>query len=598
MKQKVLKLMCLLCVCMMGASAWASQVEVTYKLTIQASDFNSTSYAANNNEKTSQAVCTTDATKKFEVQWTSNQVMLLKEAMQWQKNAGYIYNSTDLTNIKSVTVTSTAGTFTTYYGTNAQPSSGTEVGTNNGFFKVSVGNATGTSSKIEVTFSVMEGADTRLEPTLSFSSAEVIATTEDDGIEEPTLSSNSTGEVTYSSSNMNVATVNASTGKITLTGEAGTTTITANVAETTEYKAGSASYTLTVKKVYADGYVHDVLTLSTTGVSGTSYTTFEGKTVTSTAVYEGQCAGGNSSIQLRAQSPAGIITTTTGGYARKVTVTWNSNTQSGRTLDIYGSNTAYATNSTPASALYNGRYQGTKLGSIVYGTSTELDIDGDYAYIGIRSNDKALYLDEIDIAWETTYTRDVTSGDYGTLCLPFSVTDVAGADVYSIAGVIKSGDDIVGVSLEEVTCPLAAGTPYIFKATDNKIEATYGTGYVTDAATATGLVGNLSATPVNVPVDGKRGIVYGKKILLLAEYATATVGQNRAYINLNDVTEPGSGVKGIRLYFDGTEESTGIENLTPTLSKGEGAIYNLNGQRMETLQKGINIVGGKKVVIK
>ena len=44
--------------------------------------------------------------------------------------------------------------------------------------------------------------------------------------------------------------------------------------------------------------------------------------------------------------------------------------------------------------------------------------------------------------------------------------------------------------------------------------------------------------------------------------------------------------------------STGIENLTPTLSQGEGAIYNLQGQRIKTLQKGLNIVDGKKVWVK
>ena len=41
-----------------------------------------------------------------------------------------------------------------------------------------------------------------------------------------------------------------------------------------------------------------------------------------------------------------------------------------------------------------------------------------------------------------------------------------------------------------------------------------------------------------------------------------------------------------------------IKNLTPTLSQGEGAVYNLNGQKMAAPQKGLNIIGGKKVLIK
>ena len=41
-------------------------------------------------------------------------------------------------------------------------------------------------------------------------------------------------------------------------------------------------------------------------------------------------------------------------------------------------------------------------------------------------------------------------------------------------------------------------------------------------------------------------------------------------------------------------QSTGI-GLTPTLSNEEGAIYNLQGQRISTLRKGLNIVNGRKV---
>ena len=49
-----------------------------------------------------------------------------------------------------------------------------------------------------------------------------------------------------------------------------------------------------------------------------------------------------------------------------------------------------------------------------------------------------------------------------------------------------------------------------------------------------------------------------------------------------------------------TEEdyAEGIEDLTPTLSQGEGAIFNLNGQRIKQLQKGLNIVNGKKIYVK
>lgn len=119
-----------------------------YTLTISGSDFNTTSYAANNNEKTSNAVAADNST--IEVKWTSNQVMKNGNNMQWQKSNGYIYNSTDLGTIKSVTVNSSAGSFTKYYGTTEHPTSGTTVG--NGFFTVKVGSATGTTSSVVIVF--------------------------------------------------------------------------------------------------------------------------------------------------------------------------------------------------------------------------------------------------------------------------------------------------------------------------------------------------------------------------------------------------------------------------------------------------------------
>ena len=58
-------------------------------------------------------------------------------------------------------------------------------------------------------------------------------------------------------------------------------------------------------------------------------------------------------------------------------------------------------------------------------------------------------------------------------------------------------------------------------------------------------------------------------------------------------------VENSRESFTGVFEAqmTGI-GLTPTLSKGEGVIYNLQGQRIRSLQKGLNIVNGQKVYVK
>ena len=118
-----------------------------YSFNITKGDFNSTSYAANNNEKTSTATAS-DGSSTMEVNWTSYQVMNQSSTMQWQSSKGYIYNSTDLGTIKDITITSTAGTFTKYINDSQQPTSN---GTG-GYFQIKVGNTTGKVSNIKVTF--------------------------------------------------------------------------------------------------------------------------------------------------------------------------------------------------------------------------------------------------------------------------------------------------------------------------------------------------------------------------------------------------------------------------------------------------------------
>ena len=254
MKQK-LRVFLTLLLCAVASVGWGEE----YKLTISPSDFNTTSYAANNNEKTSLAVSTTDATKTYEVKWTSNQVMKNKDHMQWQKKNGSIYNSTDLGTITSVSVVQTTETnvsFTTYYGTSQKPSTSTEVG--GGFFQVKVGSETGSTQRIEVTFEISGGEtpiDPRTEVALSFPSATYEANV-NEAFESPVVTATPavTG-ITYSSSNTNVATVDENSGAVTLV-DKGTTIITASFAGDDEYKPATASYTLNVTRtaVVEDGF--------------------------------------------------------------------------------------------------------------------------------------------------------------------------------------------------------------------------------------------------------------------------------------------------------------------------------------------------------
>ena len=78
-------------------------------------------------------------------------------------------------------------------------------------------------------------------------------------------------------------------------------------------------------------------------------------------------------------------------------------------------------------------------------------------------------------------------------------------------------------------------------------------------------------------VDGKVGFYK----------ATGTIPAGKAYYqNVTLVKEA--------IFFDG-DDATGIENLNANVNLNE-AIYNLAGQRLQKVQKGINIINGKKVL--
>ena len=87
----------------------------------------------------------------------------------------------------------------------------------------------------------------KTEPTLEFSQSSFIVNFGDD-FTEPTLTNESNVAVTYSSSNNNIVTVDQETGEVTIIAVGGPVTITATSAETDEFAANSASYTITVNK--------------------------------------------------------------------------------------------------------------------------------------------------------------------------------------------------------------------------------------------------------------------------------------------------------------------------------------------------------------
>ena len=104
------------------------------------------------------------------------------------------------------------------------------------------GNATYKPAEVSYTLNVTE----KTPAGLAYATSEVAKVTTDDAFTN-TLTNGNSLTVSYSSSATGVATVNSSTGEVTIKG-AGETTITASFAGNDDYEAGNASYTLTVSK--------------------------------------------------------------------------------------------------------------------------------------------------------------------------------------------------------------------------------------------------------------------------------------------------------------------------------------------------------------
>jgi hypothetical protein len=192
--------------------------------------------------------------------------------------------------------------------------------------------------------------------------------------------------------------------------------------------------------------------------------------------------------------------------------------------------------------------------------------------------------------FDADYTRTATVGNYGTICLPRN-GQVVGAELYSIAGKSEdSNSDITSISLAEVTGNLEAGKPYIFKATTSKILVAYTSNDVAASADSdNGLVGSFSRQLL----DNASGNLYVIKNNQVCKVGTGVyVGENKAYIDASQIVN--SGTNGVKIFAEGVIDA--IDGINGEIRSG--VIYNIAGQRLQRPVRGINIINGKKVLVK
>ena len=161
--------------------------------------------------------------------------------------------------------------------------------------------------------------------------------------------------------------------------------------------AGCDDVTITITQNASgvSSYITDTITSALLLATNTTYTDFSNVAATSSARYAGNSAKSSSGgIQMRSKnSNSGIVSTVSGGRVKSVTITVESGSN---TIEVYGSNTAY----TSAFDLYDNN-QGTKIGSLSETGTVDFSGRADqYAFVGIRSNNGAVYVTKIEIVWE------------------------------------------------------------------------------------------------------------------------------------------------------------------------------------------------------
>ena len=230
----------------------------------------------------------------------------------------------------------------------------------------------------------------------------------------------------------------------------------------------------------------------------------------------------------------------------------------------------------------------------------------------VLDDDKDFVAYEPFAAKAASYSRKMKEGTtWATLCLPFEVS--LQNQNFRAFKLLSADDAAETVELEEIETSIEAGTPVIIKMKDGETKLNFTVANkaianeVKTAETVNGnyqLQGLYTQKTFSKDTDNNCYIVKGDKLMnpakLLDKTTTEHVGSKpfRAYM-VDNSSAPAAGARMFSISVGGS--TTAIEQLETTAdSKAE--YYDLQGRRLQELQKGVNIVkrGGKtmKVIIK
>ena len=395
---------------------------------------------------------------------------------------------------------------------------------------------------------------------------------------------NSSASVVYSSSDKTIATVDENTGEVQAGNKVGTVTITATVTENDEYTGATATCTMNVvdpsalpeaKALVAEdkeGILHAMKNeLGNTRLNAMEVYSLNGKIIDE----------GKADIKWYIDIDNGTIQNIDGMY-----VVFEDANDSDIKLSSKKGNSWYYKSE-------DGSWNTKETDGRFLGYNEQIT--------AFRTYSSSTYPKAVAMPIVDGYIRSTTSGDYGTICLPYAVAaeDMAGAEFFSIAGKVMKGEETQSIVLNQVTT-LEAGVPYIFSATSDKLIAAYSGKAVAVAEEANGLIGSFEGQDV---AEGMYLISAQNKVQLCGK--SCKISGKSAYIDMNEVPEY-SGEVGVNQRLISFEDATGISETM--VEGGLADVYTLSGvevrhqvdesEATQGLPQGIYIVNGKKVVVK
>lgn len=417
--------------------------------------------------------------------------------------------------------------------------------------------------------------DTREDAELSWSSSSATVTYGADDNIFPTLTNPHNVSVTYASTNEDAATIDASTGEITLKDVSAnlTTYITATFDGNDDYKNQTVGYTLTVNKApfaIKDGVFDFVEARKADPVvdygSNVSPTTEGSHYESSDATWK----AGNVTM----------VTSKTSGNGYRW---WSAD----GTLRFY--NGSKATFSVPDGYVITKIVTtGASFDNADVGNLDGMTWTGASNVVALSvSNTRSIKTITVTYRSATaTFTISCEGGYASYSCdIPLDFSN-SGAEAY----IIKSSTEN-SASLTKVT-KVPANTGIIVKGTkDEEVNVPMATGDMDDVE------GNLLHGTVNTPKDVAQDEAYGlsKADGLFHLMNAGTIPANKAYLLASEVFQ---GTASPVLVLDFGSEATAIDDVRSKTEDVRGDFYNLNGQRVAQPTKGLYIVNGKKYIVK